>query len=134
MTIATESTKTNKHYSWALDPASGDYLVEGGNPRASTNLDVPIYIRLKTHRTKWLYAPNTQYGSDFYLNRKHQTASIGSLALNIATAAVKNLIDEGRALQIDLESNGVSRNGEGLTVTYQDKNGKENEFILVGIK
>lgn len=123
----------NQHYSWEINPATGDWKIENGDPVPSTNLDVPIFIRLRAARKQWLYAPDTQYGSDYYLARKHNTTTRASAALNIASAALKPLVDEGRALTIDFENTSMTRFSETLLITYRDKSGRENELQLTGI-
>ena len=56
---------------WSLDPATGDYVLNGGAPVQITNLQIPAYYRWKIKRTRWLYAPNNKYGSDFFMLKKN---------------------------------------------------------------
>lgn len=87
--------------SWVIDPKTGDYVMTNGAPVESTSLIYPAYYRLKVERTQWLYAPDVNYGSDFYTIKKRFTATDANVLTNLAERALQPMIDDGRASVID---------------------------------
>lgn len=108
--------------SWQINPANGDYVMTGGAPTDSSDLIYPAYYRISIPRLKWLYAPDTKYGSD--LNTLQKKA--GNAALNMIQTALEPMIDDGRALAVDPEFTSpqpASRNMAGIKINITDAEG-----------
>jgi phage gp46-like protein len=118
-----------RHYSWLIDPTTGDYQVSGGNPVRDESLQFPAYVRLKTQRGSWLYAPDVDYGSDLYLIRK-QTKATPALVENVSERALQPLLDDGRASEISVQHTGSARFGETLDANLTDRNGQTQSLSL----
>jgi len=118
-----------KSYSWALDPHSGDFLTDKGLPIRDESLQVPAYIRLKTTRKKWMYAPDNNYGSDFATARK-KTTRTSSLLENIGEKALQPLIDDLRAESVAFTMNGIDRHGESFLCEIIDADSQSEAFTI----
>lgn len=116
--------------SWDIDPATGDYLQEKGNPIPTRSLRIPAYIRLKTHRTGWLYAPDQNYGSDFYALKKRQTTRDSINVETIAARALQPILDDGRASEIDVNTVVAVRNAIGMDVKIIDAQGEPEQLNI----
>lgn len=116
---------------WNIDPKIGDYLLVKGAPEQTDSLNIPAYIRLKTKRTQWMYAPNDEFGSDFYLVKKRRTNENASTIENIAARALQPIVDDGRASQIDITTTDVSRNGLQLETQITDARGKTDDALVL---
>lgn len=124
-----------KSLSWSLDPATGDYLMNSnGTPKETDSLTIPAYIRLKARRTKWLYAPDPDWGSDFYSVQKRHQPKDGSNLEAIALRALKPLIDDGRASTITVTASVQSRYGVGLETEIIDASGSPDQLNLPAIR
>jgi len=122
-----------KHYSWLINPVTGDYDLAGGNPQRDTSLQFPAYARLKVRRGAWLYSPNTDYGSDFGTVRK-RSSTTPALLESIGTRALQPLLDDGRATDVAFSTVASSRHSEELqcTITDSDSNTLSFSFTPVG--
>lgn len=100
-------------FQWVIDPATGDYVMQNGAPVLSADLTYPAYYRCKIPRKKWLYAPDSNYGSDFATQYK-QISSNTSVLEAIATRAMQPIIDDGRAAAISVTTLQRSRTGTQL--------------------
>lgn len=118
---------------WLIDPKSGDYQLSGGRPVQTDSLEVAAYIRLKTPRTKWLYAPDTKYGSDFYLVKKRNTTNDSSALETVAATALQPIADDGRAVEITINTTQVARHGLALDVQLVRNNDKIDNLVLTGL-
>lgn len=116
--------------SWEIDPKTGDYIMEGGSPKETDSLRIPAYIRLKTRRQQWLYAPDTQYGSDFHLVRKRRTTEDASAIESIAARALQPILDDGRADSITVDTTATSRHGVGLQASIVEADGTVENLDL----
>lgn len=119
-----------KNYNPEVDPTSGDYVITNGNLTRDETLLFPAYARLKIQRGKWLYAPNSDYGSDFGLVKK-RSASAAPVLQNIALRALQPILDDGRAVDAEatvLPSNG--RHDAQLEITIQDRNQQVLSFEI----
>lgn len=119
--------------SWDLDPKKGDYVMTNGAPNETNSLRVPAYFRLKIKRTTWMYAPNAQYGSDFYTLKKLPPNNTGQIIENVAAQALQPLADDGRAKQIEVAAQEISRNGASLSATILDASGREETVTFPGL-
>jgi len=108
---------------WNIDPKTGDYVMDGGAPEQTNSLKLPAYYRLKTKRLSWMYAPDNQYGSDYYTVAK-KTKGTNQLLENIGSRALQPLIDDGRALDIELTAETKDRNSSELECRIVDSSGE----------
>lgn len=113
-----------------IDPVTRDYVMSGGKPVETSELTAPAYIRLKVPRTKWLYAPDDKFGSDFYLQKKHQTTADASSIENVAARALQPLVDDGRAVQIDVTAKSVQRGAASMNINITDAQGDPSSLSL----
>lgn len=117
--------------SWLIDPKTKDYVLDDkGKPVQTNSLTVPSYIRLKTRRGQWLYAPNTNYGSTFFQLKKHQTVGDNTLLENAAKTALTPIVNDGRASLIEINTTGVSRNSAELQTKITEKSGRVETLSL----
>jgi phage gp46-like protein len=114
------STK-NQSYNPTIDPGTGDYVITKGDTVPDYTLKFPAYVRMKVQRKKWLYAPDDNYGADFYkvLKRSFNTPRV----LETMTAkALQPLIDDKRATEISAFSSPQSRNMCNIEVSIVEAN------------
>lgn len=114
--------------SWKLDPETRDYEQEDGAPVIDLTLKMPIYFRTMVPRTRWLYAPDTRYGSDFWQVKTKQGANSPALVQGIQERAVQPIIEDGRASEITVTPSALARQGIALDVKAVDSSGKEQEL------
>lgn len=114
--------------SWAIDPSTRDYRISGGSPVQDATLVTPAYVRLKTRRTQWLYAPNPQYGSDYF--RMHRRLPLKEVARlpDLASKALQPLIDDGRAASVTADVAQTVRGAATVNVKIIDAQGAPQEF------
>lgn len=110
--------------SWNINPQTGDYILKDGRPEETNSLSVPAYFRLKIKRTKWLYAPDTKYGADFYTIQKRPADNANQRFESTATKALQPMVDDGRALQISATVTQNSRGGTALDTKIIDATGE----------
>jgi len=118
-----------KHYSWLIDPTTGDYAISNGDPQRDESVQFAAYLRLKLKRGSWLYAPGDNYGSDFATVRK-RTANAPQLLIAVANRALAPLKEDERVATIEVESTGSARHAEELDITLQQQDGNITSFIL----
>ena len=116
---------------WNQNPASGDYVMVKGAPEQTDSLTIPAYIRLKTKRLTWLYAPDTSYGSDFHLIKKRRTDQNPTLIENVAASALQPIVDDGRAREISVTTTVATRSGVGLETKIADASGQNIERLVL---
>lgn len=119
----------NKSYSWRINPASGDYVVANGSPVRDETLDFPVYVRLRTPRRGWLYAPDNRYGSVLE-DVKRQNNQTSTLLANVMRDALRPLVETRRAASIDVLPTRSERFKEELGVTYVTRAGEERTFTF----
>ena len=105
-----------------LDPNTGDYVIVDGRPVEDNTLSTPAYIRLKSKRTQWLFAPDQTYGSDFYLFHRRHLVQDDQAMLATAGAALQPLIDSGRAKTVNVVEDASARSNYQLTATITQAN------------
>lgn len=110
--------------SWDIDPKLRDYVLVNGRPKTTNSLLVPSYFRLAIKRTKWMYAPDAKYGSDFYTIQKRPASNANQRFENTAIKALQPIVDNGRALSISATITDNTRNGTALDVTVVDATGE----------
>ena len=110
--------------SWNINPTTGDYVMKNGQPEQTNSLNVPAYFRLKVKRKKWLYAPDTKYGSDFYTIQKRPSDSANQRFENTAVKALQPIVDDGRAIQVEATVTQNVRSGTALDTTIIDATGE----------
>ena len=114
--------------SWQIDPETRDYEQEDGAPVIDLTLKMPIYFRTRAQRTRWLYAPNTRYGSDFWQIRTKQNANSPALMQGVQERCLQPILEDGRALEITVTPSAMARQGIALDVKAVDSSGKEQEL------
>ena len=107
--------------------------MENGAPKQTNSLRIPAYHRLRISRTKWLYAPDNQYGSDFYALKKRKNSSDVTTVENTAARALQPLIDDGRSSEISIEAKVNTRHNVGLQTQITDAQGEPEELNLPGV-
>lgn len=123
----------NKHYSFLINPKTGDYILKNGTPVRDETLQFPCYARLKIKRNSWLYAPDSDYGSDFSQVRK-RTATTTTLLESIGTKALTPLITDGRAVDMAFTSTDSSpRVGEGFLCQVVDSEKNAYAFPVTSV-
>lgn len=118
---------------WEIDPVTKDYVMKGGAPVNTDSLTIPAYIRLSTKRTQWLYAPDTNYGSDFYLIQKRRSTTDASQFENTAARALQPMVDDGRSSGISVTTQVLTRGAVGMEVDITDARGQTEETTLIPI-
>lgn len=117
--------------SWKIDPKTGDYLMTNGAPVDDPSLIYPAYYRLKTERTKWLYAPDNLYGSDFYTVKKRFSVNDVNPLNNLAKRALQPMLTDKRAKNVSATFlTPAGRNDVELSVTIVDSQGKPQTLNL----
>lgn len=117
-----------------IDPVKKDYVVDtNGNLVNDPSLKTPAYIRLRTPRLGWLFAPDKKFGSDFYLIRKNVTTSDAFRLVNTAEKALEPFIDQKRASQIDVTVAERSRHGAALQIKITDIKGETEDTFFVPV-
>jgi phage gp46-like protein len=119
--------------SWLIDPVKKDYVLKSGRPVETDSLQVPAYIRIKTRRTRWMYAPDTDYGSDFYLIKKRRSTADASIFENTAAKALQPIVDDGRSSGISVTTQVLTRGGVGMSIDITDARGQSQETQIVPI-
>jgi phage gp46-like protein len=118
---------------WTIDPLKRDYVMEGGAPKQTDSLLIPAYIRMKVKRKKWMYAPDDQYGSDFYLIQKNLTSQDATRVENTAANALRPLVVDGRAEEISVQAVGRSRHDVGIQTKILDARGENEETSIIPV-
>lgn len=118
---------------WNINPTTGDYALEDGAPVETNSLQLPAYYRLKIKRGKWLYAPDNDYGCDFYTVVKRPLDNANTLLENIGAAALQPLITDGRASRIEMTVDAQNRYGVGLQCKIVDASGQVETQTFKGL-
>lgn len=122
---------------WEIDPTTGDYTQELGDAVLTDSLTIPAFFRLKIRRTQWLYAPNDEYGSDFYLLKKRfNGGDVGNIA-DVAERALQPMLDDKRAKSIDVvvdETQLALRSNSSMEIDILDAQGQVETLNLPSIR
>lgn len=119
--------------SWKINPTTGDYVMENGSPVPDTGLEFNSYLRLKTQRGQWLYAPDRNYGSDIHLIKKNNTVRSSNAVETAASKALQPIVDDGRAAAISVNTAAAARHGLGLDIKVLDNAGNVEQFEFKGL-
>lgn len=119
--------------SWVINPATKDIQVANGVPVKSKSLNTPVYVRYMAHRTQWLYAPNPQWGSDFFLAKEKQISSSPTALTAIGKRALQPILDDGRATEVDVSIAQRNRSATVLATQVTDSTGEVQQPSLVPI-
>lgn len=115
---------------WRIDPMKKDYALINGAPDQTDSLTIPAYIRMKVHRSKWLYAPDATYGSNFHAVQKRNSTEDASFLENMAADCLQPLLDDGRAREITVTTELVTRNNVGMKIEIVDANNQKQQIVL----
>jgi phage gp46-like protein len=118
---------------WQMDPTIGDYVMDSGAPEQTNSLQVPAYFRMKIKRTKWMYAPDKNYGSDFYTIAKRPSENGNQRLEGVAIKALQPLVDDGRAQQVTANVTENTRNGAAMDTVIVDASGQVEQTTFKGI-
>lgn len=120
--------------SWKIDPRTGDYIMERGSPVEDDSLITPAIIRLKVQRQRWLHAPNSKYGSEFYAS--HVRVKTTAELEKIGSQALQPLVDDGRAQNVDVQTTAAQRGGIALNIEITNSLGQPEvlTFTPLGVK
>jgi phage gp46-like protein len=116
-----------------LNPANGDYISENGKPVQDDTLLTSAYIRLKTQRGRWMYAPDGEYGSEFY--QSHRRVRTVVEIEEMGRKALQPMIDDKRAQSVTVEADDVARGGVSLSTKIVDDRGRPQilKFNPIGV-
>lgn len=115
---------------WLIDPETRDYRMHAnGTPVETDSLLVPAYIRLRAPRRRWMYAPDPNWGSDFWRERRRHQPADGSRHETLANQALQPLLDSGRATAVDSTADLSTRTASGLRITVTPP-GAEPETLV----
>ncbi len=115
---------------WDRDPNTGDYIIEKGSPKQTESLTIPAFIRVKTPRNSWLYAPDNDWGSDFASVTKNRSTVDPGLYESLGAAALAPLIEDGRADQVSVEVSERARHGVAMNILIEQANGEVEQLVL----
>lgn len=118
---------------WEIDPQKRDYVLEKGAPKQTDSLRIPAYVRLKTRRGEWMYAPDTSFGSTFHLQKKRVTSVGNSVVEDIAADALQPIVDDGRASEISITAETKTRNNVGMSAEITDAVGRVERLTFSGL-
>jgi len=118
---------------WNLDPITGDYVMVNGSPEQTNSLKLPAYYRLRTKRQTWLYAPDNNYGSDFFAILKRPSTNSNTRIEQIGARALQPMVDDGRAVEIEVETVENKRDATALKVTIIDASGQADVLTFLGL-
>ena len=122
------------NHSLLIDAETRDYETDDqGRPVIDKGLKTPAFVRLRTPRTRWMYAPNDRYGSDYYTVRKNLTTSDGSNLVNIGEQALAPLVEDQRAAQVDGSVVERTRHGALVKFALVDATGEAEETLIVPV-
>ena len=119
--------------SWNMDPKKGDYVMTGGQPQQTNSLQVPAYFRLKIKRQQWLYAPEANYGSDYFTLKRRPSDNANERLESIGVAALQPLVDDGRATNVTVDVVLNRRFASGLQVKITDASGNVEVETFQGL-
>lgn len=113
------------------DQATGDYIEDdSGRPQMTSNLGPAVRTLLRTHRKQWLYAPDSEYGSDFHLYKKRKSVDFtDGIGESIAGKALDRLGKDGRADNIEVATSLTQRGGVAFAITLLDRK-KRDEYTV----
>lgn len=118
---------------WDVDPKTGDYKMVNGAPSQTDSLLLPAYYRFKIQRGKWLYAPDTDYGSDFGSVKKRPGVAANEVMENIGERALQPILDDARAKSITITSTPAGRHGFDLATKIIDAQGEVQQTVFKGL-
>ena len=116
-----------------MNPQTRDYeLDEKGSPKIDMGLQTPAYFRLMAPRTKWMYAPDSKWGSDLRLIKKQSPGSAIAVE-NTMSRALQPLIDQRRALEVNITDPVSVRGGAGANIEIVSSTGEPETFNFLPV-
>lgn len=116
---------------FARDETTGDYVIDAdGRPVLDSTLAPPTRTRILAHRGRWLHAPNSEWGSDFYRYKRKKSVDFrDGLGESIVSKALAPIAADGRADNIEVETQFTKRGGVAYAVTLLDRQ-KQDEYTI----
>lgn len=120
---------------WLINPATGDYVMQGGAPVIDDTLQTPAYFRTKIARTQWMYAPDPDYGSDIYLAKKKALSNSPASVAAAATRCLQPMVQDGRARSASAVVTGSTRGAVAIQENIIDASGQPQQvtFDPIGV-
>lgn len=115
---------------WQIDPDQKDYVMDKGAPVQTDSLEIPAYVRMRTGRGEWLYAPDKTFGFDKSVLTKRVTNGKTGTIESAASAAVQPIADDGRAAFIEVTATESNRPSVGMNVRVTAASGKIDQLNL----
>lgn len=112
-----------------VNPLSGDYVMREGLPERdpAKGLANAAYLRLKTPLGSWWQDAN--FGSRLYeLKREKDVNRISVLAKQYCEIALQPILDDGRASQIEIDTEQRHNGRLSLHIIITDAAGERFEF------
>jgi phage gp46-like protein len=120
--------------SWRINPKTGDYVMVNGAPVDDPSLIYPAYYRVKAERTRWLYAPDTNWGSDLYTVKKRFTSNEVNPLTNIVKRALQPMVTDKRAKSTSVDFLApAGLNDTQMNATIVDAQGEPQVLPLVAV-
>ena len=104
-----------------------------GAPSQTDDLTIPAFIRLKAKRTKWLYAPDKKWGSDYYTMNKNRASQTPGIGESIGTKALQPMVDDGRADSITVTAVVRTQYGLGVQIDIETVTGQQQQILFLPI-
>ena len=118
----------------ARDMGTGDYTVTDGKPDLTDSLAPACRARVRGHRTRWLYKPDDDWGSDLYSYRKKKSVDFrDGLGESIVLKALQPLEEDLRADNIEVETQFSKRGGVAFAVNLLDLQRREELPVTIPV-
>lgn len=113
-----------------IDTVTKDYIPLNGQIQNSNQLEAQIYQLIQTPKTKWLYAPDSNYGSDFYtlLNQRQRLSK--SQILQLVTSALDPLTSTGELTLTSLTVPVLTLGTVNIDIEGVDSSGEKVKFTI----
>jgi phage gp46-like protein len=115
-----------------IDPATGDYVVVGGRPVETDNLDTECYFRIKISEGRWLCNPTI--GSRFREFHRRHSPDDERAMITMGNRALKPLVDSGRAVSAEFSGVAKTRQSESFAVKYQQSGGAGPSVTFIPVR
>ncbi len=117
------------------DMATGDYKMDAaGKPILTESLAPACRARVRGHRTKWMHAPDSEWGSDMYTYLKRKSVDFkDGLGESIVSRALQPLQDDGRIDNLEVQTTAAQRGGVAFGVKFLDRQKREELPVTIPV-